>query len=136
MNMRTALIALTAAGCLVPAAIDGQSQSFFFVEESWRLPTDTTAPGTSTTDVDLVDGDGDLDRFIAEGTDSAAVRPNRLLLNDGNGHFADFSAANLPQGEANSTKADFGDLDGDGDLDAIVANLGPEQLLINNGFGV
>ena len=37
---------------------------------------------------------------------------------------------------ANSTKADFGDVDGDGDLDAIVANLGPEQLLINTGAGV
>src|SRR6185295_5704178 len=36
----------------------------------------------------------------------------------------------------NSTKVDFGDVDGDGDLDAIIANVGPEQLLLNNGSGV
>jgi hypothetical protein len=30
---------------------------------------------------------------------------------------------------------EFGDVDGDGDLDAIVANLGPEQLLLNDGQG-
>ena len=46
------------------------------------------------------------------------------------------SATHLPPAVANSTKADFGDVDGDGDLDAIVANLGPEQLLINTGTGV
>jgi hypothetical protein len=91
--------------------------------------------------VDLVDvdADGDLDLFIAEGTDSPAPRPNRLFLNDGDGEFFDVSATHLPPGLlnlANSTKVDFGDLDGDGDLDAIVANLGPEQLLLNDGAGV
>jgi hypothetical protein len=120
------------------AAHGGHRQNFFFVDEtSRRLPPDTTLPGTSSTDVDLadVDGDGDLDLFVAEGTDSPAPRPNRLLLNDGHGVFTDVSATHLPPGQANSTKADFGDIDGDGDLDAIVANLGPEQLLINVGGG-
>ena len=122
----------------IRTAADGPRQDFFFVEETFRLPPDTTLPGTSTTDVDLVDvdADGDLDLFIAEGTDSPAPRPNRLLLNDGAGHFVDVSATSLPPAVANSTKADFGDVDGDGDLDAIVANLGPEQLLLNNGAGV
>ena len=122
--------------CAIPLGALGQGQAFFFVEETSRLPPDTTLPGTSTTDVDLVDvdGDGDLDLFVAEGTDSPAPRPNRLLLNDGTGRFADVSATHLPPAEANSTKADFGDVDGD--LDAIVANLGPEQLLINDGTGV
>ena len=116
----------------------GRGRNFFFVEETWRLPPDTTLPGTSSTDVDLVDvdDDGDLDLFVAEGTDSPAARPNRLLFNDGGGAFIDVSATHLPPAVANRTKADFGDIDGDGDLDAIVANLGPEQLLINNGLGV
>ena len=83
-----------------------------------------------------VDNDGDLDLFIAEGTDSPAPRPNRLLLNDSSGEFFEVSATHLPPAVANSTKADFGDIDGDGDLDAIVVNLGPEQLLINTGTGV
>jgi FG-GAP-like repeat len=128
-----ALVALVLS--VMPAAAQFEGQSFSFVEESGRLPPDTTLPGTSTTDVDLVDidADGDLDLFIAEGTDSAEPRPNRLFLNDGTGVFSDVSATHLPAAVANSTKADFGDVDGDGDLDAIVANLGREQLLINVG---
>jgi hypothetical protein len=133
-------LSLVVAGvlCGTSAWAGGHGQGFRFVEESNRLPPDTSLPGTSSTDVDLVDidGDGDLDLFIAEGTDSPAPRPNRLLLNDGRGRFSDASASHLPPGlPANSTKVDFGDLDGDGDLDAIVANLGPEQLLVNDGTG-
>ncbi len=134
MGSLVVIVAMAAASVLTTA---GHGQSFFFVEESSRLVTDTSLPGTSSTDVDLVDvdDDGDLDLFVAEGTDSPAPRPNRLLLNDGAGVFRDVSTSNLPAGQANSTKADFGDLDGDGDLDAIVANLGPEQLLLNDGSG-
>jgi hypothetical protein len=132
------LVLSTALLCTLPLGADGPRQDFFFVEETSRLPPDTTQPGTSSTDVDLVDvdADGDLDLFIAEGTDSPAPRPNRLLLNDGSGFFTDGSATQLPPDVANSTKADFGDVDGDGDLDAIVGNLGPDQLLINDGTGV
>jgi hypothetical protein len=121
------------------ASADGQGQNFKLVEESFRLPFDPSPPGTSTTDVDLVDvdGDGDLDLFKAEGTDSLAGRPNRLLINTGAGTFADETASRiLGFNNFNSTKADFGDVDGDGDLDAIVANVGPEQLLLNDGSGV
>jgi VCBS repeat protein len=134
--MRLPIFALFALAA-VSASAQGHGQNFVFREEPFRLPADTSLPGTSSTDVDLVDvdGDGDLDLFIAEGTDSAAGRPNRLLLNDGRGLFTDVSLTHLPPAVANSTKADFGDLDGDGDLDAIVANLGPEQLLINDGTG-
>jgi len=35
----------------------------------------------------------------------------------------------------NTAGAVFGDVDGDGDLDAFVANGGPETLLLNDGFG-
>jgi hypothetical protein len=136
--MRPALVLTAVVTCSIPAGAQGHGQNFFFVEETQRLPVDTTLPGTSSTDVDLVDvdDDGDLDLFVAEGTDSPAPRPNRLLLNNGGGVFSDVSLTHLPPGMANSTKADFGDIDGDGDLDAIVANLGPEQLLINDGDGV
>jgi len=139
--MKRSLV-LLALLCTVPAwahqgGSRGDESRFFFREESERLPPDTSLPGTSSTDVDLVDvdDDHDLDLFIAEGTDSPAPRPNRLLINDGDGVFTDETATRLPPAVANSTKADFGDLDGDGDLDAIVANLGPEQLLINDGNG-
>jgi FG-GAP-like repeat len=137
VTAKSILAMLAVLLCAIPLGARNQGQSFFFVEETFRLPPDTTQPVTSSTDVDLVDvdGDNDLDLFIAEGTDSPAPRPNRLLLNDGAGRFTDVSATHLPPGQANSTKADFGDVDGDGDLDAIVANLGPEQLLINSGGG-
>ncbi|HET7219670.1 MAG TPA: VCBS repeat-containing protein [Vicinamibacterales bacterium] len=119
-----------------PIPLVAQSQNFVLLEEP-RLPADTSAPGTSTTDVDLVDvdRDGDLDIFKAQGTDSLDGRPNQLLINDGTGRFVDDTARRLPAGAANSTKADFGDVDGDGDLDVIVANVGAEQLLINDGNG-
>jgi hypothetical protein len=115
----------------------GSGQNFVFIEEPW-LPPDPTPPGTSTTDVDLVDvdGDGDLDLFKTQGTDSIAGRPNQLLINSGTGQFVDESATRLPSAVANSTKSDFGDVDGDGDLDVIVANVGGEQLLLNNGHGI
>src|SRR4051794_10611007 len=130
------------AGALALSALAvgaGHGQNFVFVEESaTRLPGFSEPAGTSTTDVDLVDvnADGTLDLFITQGTDSAASRPNRLLLNNGGGVFRDVSATRLPPATANSTHTDFGDVDGDGDLDAIVANLGPEQLLLNDGKGV
>src|SRR5262245_32370196 len=97
------------------ASADGQGQNFRFVEESFRLPADPSPPGTSTTDVDLVDvdGDGDLDLFKAQGTDSIAGRPNQLLINTGDGTFVDETATRIPApNNFNSTKADFGDVDG------------------------
>lgn len=110
-----------------------------FVEDATRLPAGfSEAADTSTVGLNLVDvdADGDLDLFVPEGTGGLDARPNLLFINDGCGFFRDESALRLPQGrDANSVKADFADIDGDGDLDAIVANLGPEQLLVNDGRG-
>ncbi len=95
--------------------------------------------GADTVDTDLVDvdGDGDLDIFIAEGTAGFQGRTNRLLINDGAGIFTDVSNSNLPFSPrpANSLSADFTDIDNDGDQDIVVANLGPTQLLLNDGNG-
>ncbi|MCP4426955.1 MAG: RHS repeat protein, partial [Chloroflexi bacterium] len=78
-----------------------------------------------------VDGDGDLDAFVANDGH------NRLWLNNGDGIFSD-SGQSL--GNYDAVELQLGDLDGDGDLDAFVANGGsdnePNQVWLNNGQGV
>jgi len=119
---------------------DNRRYSAWFEEESWRLPASLAnePAGTSSTGINLADfdRDGDLDLFLVEGTAGLDGRPNVLLINDGRGFFKDESATRLPPSPAvNSTKAAVADFDRDGDLDLVVANLGPEQLLLNDGRG-
>lgn len=64
-----------------------------------------------------VDGDDDLDAFVVNS--DFAGEPNELWLNDGEGYFSD-SGQRL--GKSDSYGVALGDLDGDGDLDAFVAN--------------
>ena len=77
-----------------------------------------------------VDGDGDLDAFVANYGNQA----NKVWLNDGSGNFTD-SGQNL--GSLNSTGVAFGDVDGDGDLDAFVANYYGQanKVWLNDGSG-
>jgi PKD repeat protein len=103
----------------------------YFVEE-----TSTRLPGIidDTRDMDLgdVDNDGDLDVIVV----NKGVQ-NRLLINNGSGVFSDQTTSRLPVDTDNSREADFADVDGDGYLDIIVANLsgGQNRLLINDGTG-
>jgi len=97
-------------------------------------PTWSTSAVTDTFDVDWgdVDGDGDLD--IAIGT---AVT-NRILLNVGVGPSYDYSEifqedemwTSLNSVETESIE--FGDVDGDGDLDIVTANWGSGHELFRN----
>ena len=75
-----------------------------------------------------VDGDGDLDAFVAN-----LARANRVWLNDSGGNFID-SGQSL--GYHFSLGVSLGDLDGDGDLDAFVANyVQGNRAWINDGAG-
>jgi hypothetical protein len=79
-----------------------------------------------------LDGDGDLDAFYANGQNEG-TRPNTVLLNQGGGRLVDTGQR---LGREESSTVDLGDLDGDGDLDAWVANIGYNSTFINNGNGI
>jgi len=65
-----------------------------------------------------LDKDGDLDAFIGNWSDSSG-EPNQVYLNNGSSVFTD---SGLRLGNAPTTSIALGDLDGDSDLDAFVAN--------------
>lgn len=79
-----------------------------------------------------LDGDTDLDAFVANG--SASNKANKVWWNTGNGVFSD-SGQNL--GTSWSEAVALGKLDGDGDVDAFVANGTasqlPDKIYLNNG---
>lgn len=81
-----------------------------------------------------VDGDGDLDLYLTR-----IGRPNRLLLNDGQGRFTDATdEAGVPGTDPDgSSAAAFADVDGDADLDLVVtgAGAGGNVLYLNDGDG-
>ncbi|UCD85398.1 MAG: VCBS repeat-containing protein, partial [Deltaproteobacteria bacterium] len=84
-----------------------------------------------------IDGDGDLDIIVANwGMGNEVTRQNRLYLNDGNGNFTDITASALPIDTDFSWDAEFGDVDGDCDLDIFIANdFYQNRLYLNDGSG-
>jgi len=86
-----------------------------------------------------VDGDGDLDLYLA-----FEKIPDQLYLNDGEGYFENQTEASGLSQETLGTRAiAWGDLDGDLDLDLVLGANGPEEedfgdpnsILLNDGSG-
>lgn len=135
---RLALLTVVAAAPVVVGQSEARAGEFYLEDVTARLPVDPDANIKDTLDVDLadIDGDGDLDMFVVDGSGSVTPFPNKVFANDGHGNFTDVTATALPPGPpANSTEVEFADIDGDGDLDAVVSNLGGNQLLVNDGAG-
>lgn len=87
----------------------------------------STTPTTYEIALGDLDGGGDLDAFFANGQ-SEGLQPNAVWLNQGGGGFLD-SGRDL--GMADTHQVALGDLDGDGDLDAVEGGWGLSY--INNG---
>ena len=80
------------------------------------------------------DHDGDRDCLIANGRVNAPYpQPDQLLEQTASGRFVDVPNAGLESPIAlNGRGVAFGDLDADGDVDAIIANNGGPALLLRN----
>ena len=116
----------------------------FSDESSIRLAYRDVGEETREADFGDIDGDGDLDIYFANVNFRRTGDPaDRLLLNDGTGHFRDVTADRLPARTDFTMDADFMDIDGDGDLDIMTAGLRifqglapvPYRVFINDGSG-
>lgn len=96
------------------------------------IPLETTVEDTLSIAMGDVDGDGDLDIVLAKGRHRPLVE--RLLINDGKGHF---TASNLGPTPDRSYTVALVDLDGDKDLDVLTSNDAPDNKLLyfNDGQG-
>ena len=113
-----AMILATTAGCAMV--------SFPLVNES---------VGTHAVALGDLDGDGDLDSFLANGGNDVAFG-DTVWVNQGGaqaGQAGKFTASGPQLGRGNSQSVALGDLDGDGDPDAVVGSAGGFQVYLNRG---
>ncbi len=133
------LVGWALVGGIAIAAASAQPQ--FVDQTSTRFPAPPPQEYTNQVAIHDVDGDGDLDVVFANGGGYTSAQPPQVLriyINNGAGLFTDETAARTGNATAIARDVEFGDLDGDGDADMVVATdfLTQPRLFINTGGGV
>src|SRR5215212_2415660 len=104
----------------------GPDQMF---EEATRQVFDSTRMLARVIKVGDVNADGSPDILVG----TTYETQSRLYLGDGSGHFTNVTRTHLPQIKASIRDLEFGDVDGDGDLDVVLADWGPGSPMDNAG---
>ncbi|MCB9916618.1 MAG: VCBS repeat-containing protein [Planctomycetes bacterium] len=113
----------------------GAGALFTDMTQSALINTGATLNGSNNYECEPgdVDGDGDMDMYMKNYDGGGGGNYDRILRNNGN--FT-FSKMNWIKGDPNvdENEIDFLDYDGDGDLDAFVANFSGTNWLYQSGL--
>jgi hypothetical protein len=125
-SVRVFVIVFSVAGAMTEAARQGPA-AFTVRDFSAGVNLDDSTDPTANVSIGDLDGDGDLDLVLAKGRHDGVL--DRVLLNDGKGHF---TAKDLGTAKDASYSALLADIDGDGDLDVIVSNDSEAKVVYTN----
>jgi len=126
---------------------EGQNQLFINIDGRLVDETASRLPQRSDETRELragdVDGDGDLDLVVANVDFLLGESPrDYLLINDGSGSYRAAAGRDLPEDARSNFTVQLADLDGDGDLDALLPSTnfardgaGDYLVLLNDGRG-
>ncbi|MFN0057200.1 MAG: FG-GAP-like repeat-containing protein [Planctomycetota bacterium] len=126
--------------CFASAAFAPVSAQQFVDQTMSRFPQPDPLEYSSQAAIADIDNDGDLDIAFANGrgfSTALTMQRVRVLINDGAGFFDDETDARTGGFVGYGRDVEFGDVDGDDDLDMVVANdfNTRPKLLTNDGLG-